>query len=587
KPVDAFTVTEGRAESFPQMPQWFNNRSTDGTNGHLEVFLNKGRVAPAIMVQSKDYLPQSSGPITTLETNISFELKHGTGPRGIVLKPDGTPVADATVYLVDLQNGVYVQDKDMSVDQRMFRGTRTTSTAADGTFSFSPTIDDYAILILEEDGFAQATVDALKRNDRVHLQPWAKVEGKLMIGSRPGTNEEVHLWPAHVPYQYYPRNFPPLNMYLKTETDNEGRFSFNRVPPIDVEVYHQPKVKDEKMGMNPMSQTFSFSLKPGEVRTVTVGGQGRPVIGRVVVNGYEGTIKWRSDVFSIEKILPPNDGLPDPAVSARELSAKIQMASSDDEKKRLLEQMRKGQDEIAIKTRAFYATDKGRDYYFQNRRYCLNFTPDGAFRIEDVPGGKYRLRIDLREGGGGPMGFASPAIGSINKEFEVPESPGGRTDEAFDLGTIEMQARKALSAGKLAPDFAVRTVDDKPLKLSDFSGKYILLDFWAVWCGPCVAETPHLKDTYAAFKDDKRFQMIGLSLDPLSKTPQEYARKNDLAWIMGFLGDWSKTDLPSAYGVEGIPAIFLIGPDRKIIARDLRGDAIKLAVERALREPQK
>jgi peroxiredoxin len=145
-----------------------------------------------------------------------------------------------------------------------------------------------------------------------------------------------------------------------------------------------------------------------------------------------------------------------------------------------------------------------------------------------------------------------------------------------------MKARNALKLGSIAPDFEVKTVDDKPVKLSECAGKFVLLDFWAVWCGPCVAETPHLKETYEAFKNDSRFRMIGLSLDPISKTPRDYARKNELGWTMGFLGEWSKAELPGKYGVEGIPSIFLIGPDGKILARDLRGDAIKRAVERAL-----
>jgi peroxiredoxin len=336
------------------------------------------------------------------------------------------------------------------------------------------------------------------------------------------------------------------------------------------------------MGTVPTSQTTSFSLKPGESRTLTLGGQGRPVIGKMVVNGYDGKINWRSDAYTIETILPPADAIPDIIASSREWSAKIQSADSDDEKKRLVEQMRQAQADATAKQRAFYRTDKGRAYHFQSRRFCLNFTADGTFRIEDVPGGKYRLRIDVREGGSGAMRYSSPAIAHIEKELQIPDSPGGRSDDPFDVGTIEMQARKVLKVSTTAPDFEVKTVDDKPLRLSDFSGKYVLLDFWAVWCGPCVAETPHLKETYDAFKSDPRFRMVGLSLDPVSKTPRDYARKNDLGWTMGFLGEWSKTEVPNRYGVEGIPSIFLIGPDGGIIDRDLRGSAIKAAVEKAL-----
>jgi peroxiredoxin/protocatechuate 3,4-dioxygenase beta subunit len=581
-PIPAFTVTEGRMAEFPPQPEWFNTRQHDGTNGQLEVFLNKGKTLPAIMVEADGYVPESSGPIAAAETNLTFALKKGVGPTGTILKPDGSPAARATVYLADMKNGVYVQDNDMKVQSRIYQGTRSARTDDNGKFSFKASVDDYAILVLDDEGFAQVTVDELRRNPDVKLNLWAKVHGKLLIGTRPGTNEEVHLWPAHLPYEFEPRQFPPLNMYLKTTTDSKGEFTFDRVPPFNVQVYHSPKVKEEKMGMTPMSQTVSFALQPGETKTVTIGGQGRPVIGRVVVNGYDGTINWRSDVYTMEKIVPPADEFPDLISLSRELSGKIQAADSDEEKKSLIEQMRKSQEEAKLKQRDFYKTEKGRDYYFQNKRYCLNFAEDGSFRIEDVPGGKYRLRIDLREGGGGPMRYSSPAIAHIEKELEIPGSPGGRSDEPFDVGKIEMQARNVLKVGSVAPDFEVKTVDDKPVKLSDYAGKFVLLDFWAVWCGPCVAETPHLKETYNAFKDDPRFRMIGLSLDPISKTPREYARKNELGWTMGFLGDWSKAELPGKYGVEGIPSIFLIGPDGKIIAANLRGDAIKSAVERAL-----
>jgi hypothetical protein len=97
-----------------------------------------------------------------------------------------------------------------------------------------------------------------------------------------------------------------------------------------------------------------------------------------------------------------------------------------------------------------------------------------------------------------------------------------------------------------------------------------------------VAETPNLKATYAAYGADPRFVMMSLSLDADASAPQAFARKNGIQWIQGFLGNWSKSSVTKLYGVTGIPAIFLVGPDGKILANELRGDGIKAAVGKAL-----
>jgi hypothetical protein len=87
-----------------------------------------------------------------------------------------------------------------------------------------------------------------------------------------------------------------------------------------------------------------------------------------------------------------------------------------------------------------------------------------------------------------------------------------------------------------------------------------------------------LKATHDAFGKNARFAMISLSLDKDASAPERFTRRHDIAWTQGFLGDWSADRVTSTYGVHGIPAIFLIGPDGKILATQLRGTNILATV---------
>ena len=132
--------------------------------------------------------------------------------------------------------------------------------------------------------------------------------------------------------------------------------------------------------------------------------------------------------------------------------------------------------------------------------------------------------------------------------------PGGRSDDPLDIGKLVLALAKQVKIGEPAPLFEVKTLDDKPLKLADFRGKVVLLDFWATWCGPCVKEMPHFKAIHDEFGKDGRFVLIGLSLDKKAEAARQYVTDNDLKWPQGFLGEKSKTQ--DAYGVKGIPATF-------------------------------
>jgi len=145
---------------------------------------------------------------------------------------------------------------------------------------------------------------------------------------------------------------------------------------------------------------------------------------------------------------------------------------------------------------------------------------------------------------------------------------------------VTHKSGEALKEGDVI-DMTFRPLKGDKVDLAAMKGKVVLLDFWATWCGPCVAELPNVKEAYKKYHD-KGFEIVGISLDSDEGRLENFVKENDMPWPQHFDGGGWDNKLAKEYGIRSIPAVFLV-KDNEVIATGVRGSLLEEKLEELLK----
>ena len=464
-----------------------------------------------------------------------------------VLQPDGKPATSAVLGFCTKDKGVVLGHAQILYPW----WTETRLTDAEGWADLSPTDGAHRVVAVHESGFAEVRINRLHAGPEIVLRPWARIEGTLRIGPNVGANASVGL--QAVMKSGYRRYWSLSPEAFIVPTDKEGRFIFEYVPPGEVKI---GRMVQSIEGRQAYSSEFSLVITPGETRNVVLGGTGRVVKVRFISSQSKEPLNW-DDLEGMVALGRKTPRLPEPPAIVKTNFPALQAWWAD-----------------------FWESEPGLEWLRQQGGYPLHLDPDGTLMNEDVPPDDYSLGVRLfakqsRPSAGKPLSFWETNVVVPKAELQPDNSP-------LDLGIIELPIAKQMQANEVAPNFEATTLEGHTFKLSDVRGKVVLLDFWATWCGSCVAQLPKLKAVYEEFHRDDRFVMISLSLDKEVDTVRDFIKKHEVKWKQGFLGAWSNATLRADYGVTGIPALFLIGPDGKLIVTEPPAKILEQAIKKAL-----
>lgn len=371
-----------------------------------------------------------------------------------------------------------------------------------------------------------------------------RIEGTCFIGKTPCVDQEMILT------RQFGGELPKESPRIKT--DGKGYFVYDNLEPgyYLIGRFEEFGMRSGSIYMPAFGSNYTRHVKvePGQTVTVNIGGAGRKVTGKLIAPedtttslGWQGS-RDRSLESSFKWPQPPDE------LSVAEAAT-------------WYEEFRKSEQFLDRYKGSFYA------------RPIVE--KDGSFWADDIPPGEYRLRMGASDDDNEQFGV--PAA-SLYYEFTVPPGEDG---SIYDLGSIPVKLLDKVAAGAVAPDFEATTLHGQTIRLSDYKGKYVLLNLWSSWYFYYNGEMSTFKQVYEQCGKEPDFVMISICLDENRNWVEKLVTECNLEWPHCWVGKEPENESVKVYDL--FSRIYLISPDGKIEAFNIRGDEILTAVARALK----
>ena len=499
EPVPEFRMITGIQWETSDSIYWQRDNLKTFTDGNFENKINYPYYGHYIQIEADGYLPAISHMFRSDEGDVvyDFKLEKASGLSGMVFLPDGKPAKGAEVILCTPSGSMYlIDDRDWRR-----RSTPYVITKQDGRFSFPAQTERYIIFVFHNDGYAKIIDSKFEGSSKIVLQPYTNLKGKFLIKDEPKESQKIYLTYIN------PEELSDIRIAheRRTETDSDGNFEFNHIPPGQAILYWE--IRNDTRGS--LSHGVALDIKSRQINNVSIGGKGRPVTGKILIPDYiKSKIDWKYSDTMLGINSPDNPY-----------------------------------------TQIVYTIKK-----------------DGSFRVEDVPAGDYVLFFSVYALPESENSFPTKRIGMVTHSFHVPDMKGGESDEPFDLGELELEVVDKLSYIPSLIDKALPELKDFiDLPQADIQNKSMLLCFWDNEQRPsskCILELSKKADELKA----KGIEVLLIHASKIEhENLDDWLKENNITFPVGII-DSNEEQTRFDWGVKALPWLILTDKEHIVTA---------------------